>query len=135
MFQKITDRVEPPQKLKPTEDEHFQAVMTSREQGTWSRHDLTIAVNLARTLAKLDLANDQLDRDGLMIENNRGTMIPHPLLSATANMGNLIQSLSRTLGLSASQRGVAGASQDNRNKQEQEARSISEKANETDLLA
>jgi dihydroxyacid dehydratase/phosphogluconate dehydratase len=50
-------------------------------------------------------------------------------------IASTIQSLTRTLGLSASQRGVAGESQAKRNQAEQVARKVIAKASEDDLLA
>jgi dihydroxyacid dehydratase/phosphogluconate dehydratase len=70
-----------------------------------------------------------------MLVNAKGTQIAHPLLSASMNQANSIQALTRTLGLSASQRGLSGSEQATRNKADKTARDAIKKAQEDSLLA
>jgi len=85
-------------------------------------------------LRRFEELQTQLDSDGLTLVNERGTTHAHPLLSASMTMSNTIQALSRTLGLSASQRAITGEHQAGRNKAEQAARKVLEKAAADDLI-
>jgi phage terminase small subunit len=110
-------------------------VVKSREADTWAPHDVTIACQLAKALATLEKAQAALEADGLMMVNDRGTTHAHPLLSASMTMSSTIQALTRTLGLGASQRGLAGSKQASRNQADQAARKVIEKASADGLLA
>jgi P27 family predicted phage terminase small subunit len=114
---------------------HFKRLVNSREVDTWSPHDLSIATQLAKTLRRFENLQEQLDNDGLTLTNERGTVVAHPLLSASMTMSSTIQALSRTLGLSASQRALTGDNQRQRNSAEAEAKKILQRAaKEDDLL-
>lgn len=128
-------RIEPPVKLNDTERAHFDRTISSRELSTWSPHDLTIAVQLAKTLVRLEAISAQLENDGLMLENQKGTQIAHPLLNASMTMASTVQALTRTLGLGASQRALAGSDQKGRNQAEAKARAVIDKARDDSLLA
>jgi len=134
MFQTIADVLRPTADLTEAEMTHFNRVVTSRETETWSPHDLSIATQLARVLRRFDELQVQLDSDGLTLVNERGTTVAHPLLNASMTMASSIQALSRTLGLSASQKGLGGAPQASRNKAEQSARKVLERAAADDLI-
>jgi phage terminase small subunit len=131
----VMSELEPPITLSHDERLHFDRIVTSREVMTWSQHDLSLACQLAKAMARQELLNQELEEDGLTLINERGTRVAHPLLSASMTIASTIQSLTRTLGLSASQRGVAGESQAKRNQAEQVARKVIAKASEDDLLA
>jgi phage terminase small subunit len=133
-FQTVGTVLRPTHDLTPAEMTHFERVTTSREVSTWMPHDLAIATQLARNLARFDRLQEQLDDDGLMQINERGTKVAHPLLSASMTMASTIQALTRTLGLGASQRGIAGAKQASRNSADQEAREIISRASQDDLI-
>ena len=133
--QMVTTKIEPPEPLNDRRRTHFDAVVKSREVSTWSPHDLRMAFNLAIALDRLDQLNDKLDVDGLMSESGKGTPIAHPLLPALMSAASQVRQLSATLGLTASQRGVAGSKQSSRNRAELEAREVIEKAASDDLLA
>jgi phage terminase small subunit len=113
---------------------YFQRIVMSREVATWSPHDLAIATNLAQVMRRYADLQTQLDKDGLTLVNERGTEHAHPLLAASMAMGATVRSLSSTLGLSAGQRAITGEHQAGRNKAEQEARKVLEKAASDDLL-
>jgi len=134
-FQSISDVLKPACELNSSEMIHFKRVVNSREADSWSEHDLSIATQLAKTMRRFEDLQSQLDSEGLTLVNERGTTIAHPLLNASMGMSSSIQSLSRTLGLSASQKGLSGAPQASRNKADQDARKVIERAAADDLLA
>jgi hypothetical protein len=133
-FKAAMSRLEPPLALKDGERVHFDRIISSREISTWSPHDLSIACQLSITMSRQELVNNELEEDGLTLINERGTRVAHPLLSASMTMASTIQSLTRTLGLSASQRGASGEHQAGRNRAEQEARKAIERASQDNLI-
>ena len=134
-FQSAATVLQPTANLSEEELTHFKRLTSSREVDTWSPHDLSIATNLSKTLRRFDELQDQLDQDGLTLVNERGTTVAHPLLSASMTMSSTIQALSRTLGLSASQRSLTGDNQRKRNSAEAEAKKVINRVSEDELLA
>ena len=134
-FQTAADVLQPSAELSDVEMIHFNRITSSREVDTWSPHDLSIATQLARTVRRFDELQAELDGEGLTIVNERGNRMAHPLLSASMTMSGTIQALSRTLGLSASQRALTGDNQRQRNSAEAEAKKVLKRASEDDLLA
>ena len=125
---------EPPFPLKETELSYFKFIVVAREHETWSDNDRLIAANLAKTYAAIDQLWADIDREGYVVENQRGTPVANPKVSALNSMTSAMQSLNKTLGLSASQRGLSGAKQATRNMAEQQARKVIEKVAEDDLI-
>lgn len=79
-------------------DQPFWADITcARAKDTWSKLDLVMAVNLARTLADLEKAQLQLDADGFIIENARGTMVENPMFRVLETLKRAAATLSKHL--------------------------------------
>ena len=129
-----TKYAEPPIPLKDAELNYFKFIVVAREHETWSDNDRLIAANLAKTYAAIDQLWADINVEGYVVENQRGTPVANPKVSALNSMTGAMQSLNRTLGLSASQRGLAGAKQATRNMAEQQARKVIEKIAEDDLI-
>ena len=127
--------LQPTQFLTSSEAEHFDRIVQSREVSTWMPHDLSVATQLAVTMRRFGELQAQLDDEGLTLVNDRGTTVAHPLLSASMTMSNTIQALTRTLGLGASQRGMAGGPQKARNSADKTARELLANLSKHDLLA
>jgi P27 family predicted phage terminase small subunit len=125
---------EPPFPLSETEANYFKSIVTAREHETWSDNDKLIAANLAKTYSAIDQLWSDIDSEGFVVENQRGTPVANPKVSALNSMTSAMQSLNKTLGLSASQRGLSGAKQGSRNLAEQQARQIIDKVSEDDLI-
>jgi phage terminase small subunit len=85
-------------------------------------------------MARLSEINALLDEEGLLIENEKGRSMQHPLLQASYTAAGVVQALTRTLGLSGPQKGLSGPQQSRRNAADQQARSVIEKASTCDLL-
>lgn len=134
-FKTLKDAVEPPFPLDGSELDYFTGIVTAREVDTWSDNDKLIAANLAKTYAAIDELWLDIKQRGYMVTNERGTPVVNPAVSALNQMTSTMQSLNRTLGLSASQRGLSGAKQGSRNAADQEARKAIEDAAENSLLA
>lgn len=125
--------LEPTAELTPEATDHFHRIVKSREKDTWQPHDLSLATQLAKSMCRQDEINDTLDRDGLTLENRKGTPVAHPLLSASMTIASTVQALTRSLGLGASQRGLSGETQRSRSASETETRK--QHQDKDDLLA
>ena len=134
-IQSISKVLEPTLPLSERERFHYDCVISSREADSWFPVHITTACMLAKAITRLEGINEQLNIDGVMLVTEKGTPIAHPLLSASMTQSNSIQSLTRTLGLSASQRGMSDGEQDKRNKADKVARAVIQRASEDDLLA
>lgn len=132
--QSFETRPQPTMTLTEEEQSHFDRIIESREASTWMPHDLSVATQLARTMRRYDSLQRELDEDGLTLTNDKGTVVAHPLLGASMTMSSTIQALTRTLGLGASQRGLAGKVQKERNKADAAAREVIDKAASDSLI-
>ena len=117
-----TKEISAPEKLNEAEDVVFQGVVASRERDTWSEHDLRQAVKLAKLEVRYSLEWDTLIGEGLVLVNERGTQIENPRNRVYNTLLNGINQISSKLGLTASQRGVAGNKQAGRNDQQTQAK-------------
>lgn len=121
--------------LDDLEQTHFNRVITDREAASWSPNHLTLATNLAKTYAVIDRLFDQLASEGYTTVNDRGTQIANPAMNALNTMMQASQALNRTLGLSASQRGLSGSKQGNRNRADREVAELNAATDQHSLLA
>jgi phage terminase small subunit len=127
-FKSAKEMPEPTEKLCKRELSYFHRAIRSREISTWSEHDLGIATQLAITQVMFFDASTAVKTQGRTVINDRGTPVANPETAAMNQLSMAVKALSAALGLSASQRGVAGSAQAGRNKAEQEARNIIDKA-------
>jgi phage terminase small subunit len=126
---------QPTEILDERELDYFIRIVKSREVTTWSEHDLSMATNLALTQVQYLDAMHAVKTQGRTMVNERGTPVTNPETGALNQLSGAVRAFTATLGLSASQRGVAGAKQTSRNQAEQLARKVIERAAEDDLLA
>jgi len=133
-MESVTKIFEPPFPLRETEANYFQWIVVAREHETWSDNDKLIAANLAKTYGAIDELWADINKEGYVVENQRGTPVANPKVAALNSMTGAMQSLNKTLGLSASQRGLSGAKQGSRNLAEQQAREVIQKVSEDDLI-
>lgn len=134
-FQSANKPIEPHLPLKPAELTYFNQIISDREASSWSPNHLTIACNLARTYVAIDELWEQIRQQGYTVVNERGTQIANPAMNALNSMTQAMQALNRTLGLSASQRGLAGEKQKQRNRTDREVHDINTEADGHSLLA
>ncbi len=134
-FKTLKDVVEPPIPLEGAELDYFRGIVTAREADTWADNDKLIAANLSKTYAAIDNLWSDIKERGYMVKNERGTPVANPAVAALNQMTSTMQALNRTLGLSASQRGLSGAKQASRNSAEKQAREVLEAAADDSLLA
>lgn len=134
-FNALASLPQPTETLDERELDYFIRIVKSREVTTWSEHDLSLATNLALTQVQYLDAMHAVKTQGRTIVNERGTPVTNPETGALNQLSGAVRAFTATLGLSASQRGVAGSKQASRNQAEQQARKVIERAAEDDLLA
>lgn len=134
-FESVDSVIVSPIPLREDAQAYYDGIIKARETDTWSDNDRLIAANLSKTYAAIDELWNDIQVEGYVIENQRGTPISNPKLTALNNMTSAMQALNKTLGLSASQRGLSGAKQASRNQADGEARKIVDKAKKSALLA
>ena len=134
-FEAVRHTVAPPIPLSASEMTYFQGIVIDREASSWSPNHLLIACNLAKTYAAIDDLWRDIRDQGYTIVNERGTPVANPSVSALSNMTNAMQALNRTLGLSASQRGLSGEKQAARNRVEKGINERNAEADSHSLLA
>lgn len=112
----------------------FDEVIHSREAATWSKYDLRVAANLAQFTRKLHELQEILNMEGYTVRNERGTMVGNPHGSILMQMSSVVGTISKQLGLSASQKGISGQDQAKRNTADRQAREAIEKAGSDELI-
>jgi len=133
--QKLKEGIESPLILNDEETLIFDGIIEGLPIDTWGPHRVRLASTLAKQTFKLEQTMMEVDEEGLVIYNPRGNPISNPKQSAVMQLTNSIQSLTRTLGLSASQRGLSETKTKSAKKTEAELReSIKNSGNVKSLL-
>lgn len=107
----------------------FNFITSARETGSWNDNDLYLASHLAHQSDRLEKLNFQYDNNNWDRDDKA-----NPLIGSISTVTATIQQLQKTLGLSASQRGLSGAPQGARNKADEAAREAIFRAAQFDLL-
>ena len=133
-FAAAARQIKPHYKLDAGAHRYFEGIIAARETATWTAHDIAIATQLAAFMNQLQRIGEEIEADGLTVENHRGTTVANPLLAASMGVASTVQSLTRTLGLSAPQRDLSSPAQGKKNAADAKARAAIEKAEATSLL-
>lgn len=129
------------QPIKPVVDldeaalAHFNRIITDREAASWSPNHLVIACNLAKTYAAIDELWADIAVEGYTTVNDRGTVVQNAKVTTLNTMTQTMQALNRTLGLSASQRGLSGEHQQKRNNASRQINDLNAETDGHSLLA
>lgn len=91
--------IQPPEHspLRPQDVAFWRDITCARAKDTWSKLDLVLAVNLARTLADLEKAQRELDATGFVVVNAKGTPVQNPLFSTMEALKRAATTLSKHL--------------------------------------
>lgn len=122
-FVTANERIPPSSELDSDELVQFDAIIDSREFDTWLPADVATATHLARTEVERDRTKAEYLAEGKKIEDHNGKQIVNPLFTVYSALDTIANRTRRDLGLSASQRGVAGNRQKKRNEKDAEAKS------------
>lgn len=134
-FQTVAMALKPKIELSERELTLFDHIVSSREVATWDDNHLWLAGQLAVIYRRIEAINIQLNSEGVVQVNERGTQIANPLFAALTQLYSAAQSLNRSLGLAGNSRGFGDAAQKSRNMADSQARKLIQKAAEDDLLA
>lgn len=91
--------IEPPAyvHLRDGDRPFWEAIVTARARDTWNGSDLANAANLARCKADIERLQGEIDSEGDVIENQRGTPIVNPKHTLLETLTRRAMALSRML--------------------------------------
>lgn len=91
--------IEPPAhvRLRDGDRPFWDSIVTARARDRWDNADLEIAANLARCKADIERLQSEIDREGDVLENARGTMVMNPKHTLLETLSRRAVALSRML--------------------------------------
>ena len=84
-------------RLRPCDLPFWDGIVLSRARARWDQHDLALAATLARCMADVEHLQEELEGEGHVIRNNKGTPIANPKHTVIETLTRRIVGLSRTL--------------------------------------
>lgn len=120
--------LEPPTPLPPTVRVHFDDVVNARERSTWTRVDMTVAVQVAYMLYACAKYGPAAQTSALTVADRFGVQVVNPKRTAYTRLLNDLAVGLRTLGLTATARGLVSEEQNVRNTADREASTVVKKA-------
>jgi len=109
-IERLQTKIVSPIKLVEEESDIFDGIIEGLPSETWNKMRIRLAASLAKMMFQLETLMVDVSMEGITIDNKRGTPVMNPKQNAVTTMANSIQSMTRTLGLSASQRGISETS-------------------------
>ena len=112
----------------------YDGVVRARARDEWTETDLVVAAQLARCLADIEKEQIQLDTEGTVIPNDKGTLVVNPRVSVLEQFARREMALMRTLRMGGR---IAGAARDEApaRKIERQSRKLREELEDDELLA
>ena len=136
MFNAAKRDIEPPAhvNLRNGDLVFWDGVVRARARDEWTETDLVVAAQLARCLADIEKEQVQLDTEGTVIPNDKGTLVVNPRVSVLEQFARREMALMRTLRMGGR---VAGAARDlaPARKIERQSRKLREELEDDELLA
>lgn len=128
--------IEPPAhvRLRDGDRPFWDSIVSARPRDRWDMADLEIAANLARCKADIERLQSEIDREGDVVENARGTPIMNPKHSLLETLSRRAVALSRMLHVHAEAKQGPSKLQGKALAAEREAREQVEAADD-DLIA
>lgn len=98
-FQAAASEIQPPEhtRLRDGDWPFWKAIVRARARDSWTDIDLVHAANLARTQADIEKVQEELDREGFTLVNDRGTVVANPKHSILETLSRRAVALSRSL--------------------------------------
>jgi len=128
--------LQPPEhvKLREGDGPFWAAVVRARARDEWTETDLVVAAQLARCLHDIETEQVQLDVEGTVVKNDRGTLVANPRVSVLEQFARREMALMRTLRMGGR---VAGDARDESGKRkvERQSRKVREELEDDELLA
>lgn len=127
--------VKPPEHcpLRPQDVPFWNSIVSVR--CNWTTVDLIFAANMARCMADIEQAQKQLDLEGPVVENQRGTQIMNPLFTVIEQLTRRSMSMSSKIQVHAA--ATVGEAKNNKGKnaKHQNAQAAHEVVEDDDLIA
>lgn len=95
----IAGPIEPPAHVHLREGDRpfWDSIVTARARDRWDTADLEIAANLTRCKADIERLQGEIDLEGDVIENGRGTMVMNPKHTLLETLSRRAVALSRMI--------------------------------------
>ena len=121
-------------KLREGDKVFWDGVVRARARDEWTETDLVVAAQLARCLHDIEKEQLQLDIEGTVVANDKGTLVVNPRVSVLEQFARREMALMRTLRMGGR---VAGAARDlaPARKIERQSRQLREELEDDELLA
>jgi hypothetical protein len=122
-------------RLRKTDKPFWDAVVRAREYSSWTDNDLVLAGNLARCMADIERLQTEIDAEGDVIVNARGTQIMNPKHSLLETLSRRSVALSRMLQVHAQATQGESREQKKRNQSHRKSLQVVESISNDDLIA
>jgi hypothetical protein len=119
-------------------EKHFpfwKAIISSRARNEWTDATLIVAAQLARTQYEIEFESEALEKEGSVVENQRGTPIMNPRQTVMEQLCRREMALMRTLGISGSVANGDKRDLQKARQMQQQAEKLAKELEEDDLLA
>jgi hypothetical protein len=105
----IQGEIDPPAyvRLREGDREFWGAIMRTRARTEWTDADLVNAGNMARCMADIERISRELEVEGDVVENARGTQVANPKHALLESMSRRIMALMRLMQMNARSTGQA----------------------------
>ncbi len=105
----IQGEIEPPVyvRLRGGDREFWDAIMRTRARTEWTDADLVNAGNMARCMADIERISRELETEGDVVENARGTLVANPKHGILESMSRRIMALMRLMQMNSRSTGQA----------------------------
>lgn len=120
--------------LRPGDKPFWDSIVRARTRDSWTDSDLVLAGNLARCLSDIERLQKEIDIEGDVLKNDRGTQVINPKHSLLETLSRRAVALSRTLQVHA--QATQGDSRDQGKKatKQREAEKVLESQDDDDLI-
>jgi hypothetical protein len=98
-FAQASKSIDPPDhiQLRDGDRPFWDSVVRAREASTWSENDLELAANLARCKSDIERLCKEIEAEGDIVENQRGTQIVNPKHTLLETLSRRAVALTRLL--------------------------------------
>ena len=127
--------IEPPAhvKLRPCDRPFWDSIVSARARDSWNTSDLEVAANMARAKADIERIQSEIDSEGDIVVNDRGTQIINPKHTLLETLTRRVMAGSRMLHVHAEATQGESRAQKGKNTAAKEAENASQTA-EPDLI-
>lgn len=121
--------------LRPGDMPFWRSIVKARDAKLWTDADLENAANLARAKADIERIQKELDKEGDVIINARGTPVVNPRHQVLETLSRKCMAISRMLHIHAEATSGKARDEKPRNKAAKDAQVILSNLDDDDLIA